>query len=297
MKFFFANPYIQLLRVNHWFKNLFLLLGVFVAAWYVRIDWLQIEVLAKILGALLIASLVSAANYVINQLADYRYDFLHESKKERPIPSGKVSIRNSIFIIFMLIFISFSLAYIFFSNEFLITLICFGLAGIFYNIAPIRLKDIPYVDVLAESINNPIRFLLGWFVLLQVTLPSFSILLLAWSVGAILMTAKRYDELLFFGKKLIPYRATFSKYSLQSLRVMLYLYSVISAVLFMLVSFERRPVLLFSWPFLLIYLFWLDRKIITGQAKARLIEKFVLTQKFILFTFLLLFLITILVFS
>ena len=29
--------------------------------------------------------------------------------------------------------------------------------GTLYNIPPIRMKDMPYADVLSESINNPIR--------------------------------------------------------------------------------------------------------------------------------------------
>ena len=35
--------------------------------------------------------------------------------------------------------------------------------GCLYNIPPIRTKDHAYVDVLSESINNPIRFLVGWY--------------------------------------------------------------------------------------------------------------------------------------
>ena len=35
--------------------------------------------------------------------------------------------------------------------------------GPVYNVPPIRTKEIPYVDVITESFNNPIRLLLGWF--------------------------------------------------------------------------------------------------------------------------------------
>ena len=33
--------------------------------------------------------------------------------------------------------------------------------GIIYNVKPIRSKDIVFIDVLSESVNNPLRFLLG----------------------------------------------------------------------------------------------------------------------------------------
>jgi hypothetical protein len=36
--------------------------------------------------------------------------------------------------------------------------------GCIYNIPPIRSKDVPYIDVLSESINNPLRMLAGWFI-------------------------------------------------------------------------------------------------------------------------------------
>ena len=78
-----------------------------------------------------------------------------------------------------------------------------GLLGILYNIRPIRLKNIPYIDVISESFNNPVRFLIGWFVVVKSEFPSVLILLATWSIGAVLMTAKRYDELKFCGKKLV----------------------------------------------------------------------------------------------
>jgi len=34
--------------------------------------------------------------------------------------------------------------------------------GLAYNVPPVRLKGWPYLDVLSESINNPIRLALGW---------------------------------------------------------------------------------------------------------------------------------------
>ena len=33
--------------------------------------------------------------------------------------------------------------------------------GMIYNVPPVRSKELPYLDVLSEAINNPIRLLLG----------------------------------------------------------------------------------------------------------------------------------------
>ena len=35
-----------------------------------------------------------------------------------------------------------------------------------YNVKPFRFKDIVYLDVIIESLNNPIRFL-GWFIVVD----------------------------------------------------------------------------------------------------------------------------------
>jgi hypothetical protein len=34
--------------------------------------------------------------------------------------------------------------------------------GIFYNVRPMRTKDRAYLDVISESINNPLRLMIGW---------------------------------------------------------------------------------------------------------------------------------------
>ena len=59
--------------------------------------------------------------------------------------------------------------------------------GTFYNMPPIRTKELPYIDVLTESINNPIRLLLGWFALVDNRIPPASLLIAYWALGAFFM--------------------------------------------------------------------------------------------------------------
>ena len=47
--------------------------------------------------------------------------------------------------------------------------------GIAYNVPPLRTKEWPYLDVLSESVNNPIRLLLGWFALVDRPFPPVSL--------------------------------------------------------------------------------------------------------------------------
>ena len=43
------------------------------------------------------------------------------------------------------------------STTMLYVAIAFAAQGIIYNVKPLRSKDYPYVDVLTESVNNPLR--------------------------------------------------------------------------------------------------------------------------------------------
>ena len=47
------------------------------------------------------------------------------------------------------------------SRPFAATLLALWLMGCAYNIKPLRTKDVPYPDVLTESVNNPLRMLAG----------------------------------------------------------------------------------------------------------------------------------------
>jgi hypothetical protein len=50
------------------------------------------------------------------------------------------------------------------SVPFMLSVLALWVMGCVYNIPPVRSKDLPYVDVLSEAVNNPIRMLAGWFI-------------------------------------------------------------------------------------------------------------------------------------
>ena len=66
--------------------------------------------------------------------------------------------------------------------------------GCVYNIPPVRSKDLPYLDVLSESINNPLRMLAGWYMTGIDAFAPTSLLLSYWMVGCYFMAIKRYAE-------------------------------------------------------------------------------------------------------
>ena len=76
----------------------------------------------------------------------------------------------------------------------MLTVVALLTMGVAYNARPVRSKDRAYLDVLSEAVNNPLRFLLGWFALAPYVLPPLSALLAYWMGGAFLMAIKRYSE-------------------------------------------------------------------------------------------------------
>ena len=104
--------------------------------------------------------------------------------------------------------------------------------GVVYNVKPLRSKELPYLDVLSESVNNPIRLLLGWFPLIQDKVPPLSLVFSYWMVGAFFMALKRFAEYRAIGDRAtaIRYRRSFKHYDEQRLLVSVFFYAITASL-------------------------------------------------------------------
>jgi hypothetical protein len=104
--------------------------------------------------------------------------------------------------------------------------------GVAYNVKPIRSKELPYLDVLSESVNNPIRLLLGWLPLIQDRVPPISLVFSYWMVGAFFMALKRFAEYRTIGDRAtaISYRRSFKHYNEERLLVSVFFYAIAAAL-------------------------------------------------------------------
>jgi 4-hydroxybenzoate polyprenyltransferase len=228
------KDYIKVARPDHWFKNMFMVPGILLAIAQYDLP-MSVALLLKCTLAMFLACLMSSGNYVINEIYDAQFDRRHPNKRFRSVAAEKVSIRNLLVIDFFLIAAALFCSYAFFNKQFALTmLLFFVIGGLFYNIPPIRTKDLPLVDVLGESINNPLRLCLGWFAFVDSFDMPVTVLIGYWAFGAALVTAKRLAEFRQFGSTLVRYRPTFRYYSKSSL---IFLYGVF-AVATMLALFE-----------------------------------------------------------
>jgi len=222
-------PYIRIARVDHWFKNAFMLLGVLLAFFYRPQLWDSGSIIPLTLAVVSVC-LIASSNYVLNELLDGPLDALHPVKKYRPVPSGQV--RPALAYAQWLALAAIGIGAAFLVNPYFAACgVWLWVTGIAYNVPPIRSKDVPYIDVLSESVNNPIRLLLGWFALVTDLLPPVSLILAYWMVGAFFMAVKRFAEYRHIAdpKVAAAYRRSFAHYTEDRLLVSLFFYATACA--------------------------------------------------------------------
>jgi decaprenyl-phosphate phosphoribosyltransferase len=217
-------PYVQIARVDHWFKNSFMLLGVLLAFFYEPslCAWGSLPSLAL---ALLATCLIASSNYVINELLDAPSDRFHPVKKDRPVPSGKILPALALVEWVMLGALGLSLSWLV-NPYFAASGLALWAMGVIYNVPPIRTKELPYIDVLSESINNALRLFLGWFALIDDRLPPLSLTLAYWMLGAFFMAMKRFAEYRRIGdpESSAKYRKSFGYYTEDRLLISMFFY-------------------------------------------------------------------------
>lgn len=139
------------------------------------------------------ACLISSANYVINEWLDAPFDATHPTKQERPAVRTAMDPLLVYLEYAALLAVGLLLASLV-GRMFLLTATAFAVAGFVYNVRPFRTKDLPFLDVISESLNNPLRLLMGWFMIAPLIAPPASLILAYWAGGAFLMTVKRFAE-------------------------------------------------------------------------------------------------------
>lgn len=264
------RDYIKIARPDNWIKNLFMIPGMVFAYAYFQTP-LTPEILLNILIGVLSACFIASANYVINEFLDIEYDRHHPVKKKRSLVKRAVNPKLIYLEYTLLAIIGITLAS-FITLKFLATAILFLLMGIIYNVPPIRSKDKPYVDVISESINNPIRFALGWFILTPSlgapdtkwdldwinTLPPVSIIIAYWMGGAFLMATKRFAELRMINDKKVAglYRKSFKFYTENSLLISMFFYAITCAFFLAIFLAKNKIELILTFPFFALLFSW-----------------------------------------
>jgi 4-hydroxybenzoate polyprenyltransferase len=240
--------HLRIMRLDHSIKQLFIVPGIVLAIAMGGVI-LSPGLLIRILTGLAASTLIACSNYVINEVLDAPFDQLHPTKKDRPAARGLVHSgwAYTQWIAMMLAGLALGSRL---GRGFLVSAAALWIMGCIYNIRPIRSKDIPYVDVLSESINNPLRFCLGWYSVVTVMLPPASLLVSYWMLGCYFMSLKRFSEYRQIADKAIAvsYRRSFAYYSEESLLNSATFYAAACMLFFGAFMMRYRMELILSFP-------------------------------------------------
>ncbi|OGF61441.1 MAG: hypothetical protein A2Y62_12110 [Candidatus Fischerbacteria bacterium RBG_13_37_8] len=252
--------YINAMRLNRWPRSFSIIVGSLAALYTVGIAGQNfIAIGINFVLAFCVTFLICIVNYIINEIVDAPTDYFHPVKHSRPVVSGNVSIKILLLIALLFSGIAFTLSLLFFKHFVSISLFALLMMGFLYNIRPIRLKDIHYLDAVSESANNPIRFLIGWYALDPGQHPTLLYLICWWAIGAFLMFGKRLSEKKIFKEDEAKYyRKSLGIYTESALAKSMVVSSAVffAAFLIMLINkLNTYNVLLL--PISIVYIIWI----------------------------------------
>jgi len=160
--------------------------------------------------------------------------------------------------------------------------------GILYNVQPFRTKDRPYLDVVSESINNPIRLCMGWLMAVPDAFPPSSLLLGYWFGGAFLMAVKRFAEFRTIGDKDVAgqYRRSFQFYTEENLLASAVFHAMAASLFLGVFLVKYRIELLLSFPFIALLFAWYIRMGYDEDSATQHPEKLLAERKFMVYVLL-----------
>lgn len=155
--------YLKLIRVKHWLKNALVFLPLFFST---KIFETNSFIMALI--SFIVFCITSSIVYVINDMKDVEKDRKHEVKRNRPLASGAISIKNAkILLIFMIVLniIAVSCDYYLYNkiynstNAFIFVIpFVYIILNILYSM---KLKNVPIIDVVILVSGFLLRVIYG----------------------------------------------------------------------------------------------------------------------------------------
>jgi len=241
------SAHLSLFRLDHSVKQVFVIPGIVIAASLTGASFNLALVYRAVLGLAAVVA-VASSNYVLNELLDAPFDRLHPTKCTRPAAVRSISFPLAYVQWLVCGLIGFLLAYAV-SKPLFLSVLSLWVMGCFYNIPPVRMKDIPYLDVLSESVNNPIRLCVGWYIVTGTVIPPVSLLVAYWMLGAYFMALKRFSEYRQIGcEPAMKYRRSFQFYTEQALLTSVTFYAATAMLFFGAFMMRYRMEMVFAFP-------------------------------------------------
>ena len=289
---------LKIMRLNQSIKHVFILPGLIFGYYLTNF----LPSFSQFFFAGIAVVLIASSNYIINEITDSNFDVFHDLKKDRVLASKKIEKSLAYFFYFFFSFAGILISYYCVNFFFSLINILFLISGIIYNIKPLRLKDIPIIDVLCASLNNPIRFLLGFSLIIDnPSIPSLSLLLSYWFAGSFLMNAKRLSEVHYFDSlkkkvELKKFRKVYNFYNIKNLDSLSLFYSSLSLVFLTIFIIKYKIEYIFLFPIIIFIFTWYHHLSIKEFSKMQEVSNLIYSKTLIISIIILIILFIILTF-
>jgi len=192
----------SILRVNHWYKNIIIFVPLVFSLKFFSFD----AILFTFLGFIALC-LVSSAGYIRNDIKDIDLDRLHPRKKNRPLPSGKITISQAMVVFIGILSVGLVLSFLLDWKFGIMAILLLTNTEVYSN----WLKKILFLDILSISGNFVIRAISG-VILIESPLSPWLVLGIFF-VALFLAVIKRKNELIFLKDLAKTHREVLNQYS------------------------------------------------------------------------------------
>ena len=190
------GDYIRLIRPKHAIKNILIFLPLFFSGLVFNLDYFL-----KTLCGFVCFTLIACCIYIINDINDYKLDKNHPVKKNRPIASGRVSIKQAGIFCAVIFIIANILLFVFkMPLESIALLYGYFIMNIAYSL---KLKNIPLLDIIILVFGFIIRLIFGAS-LLRIEVSNW-LLLTVISISFYMGLGKRRNEIGSNSRKVLKY--------------------------------------------------------------------------------------------
>jgi 4-hydroxybenzoate polyprenyltransferase len=181
------KPYLDILRIPQYAKNLFIFLPLFFALELDEPD----RVFAVVLAFVAFCILASAV-YIFNDIIDIEEDRQHPKKKHRPLASGKVSRQSAIALMLVLLVVGTVMAW-WMAPRMLYLCTLYIVLNVAYSM---KLKHIAILDIMVIAVCFVIRIFVGG---VAGGVPIYMwIVIMTFLLALFIALGKRRDDMLIF---------------------------------------------------------------------------------------------------
>lgn len=228
------------IRPKQWYKNSLLFAGIVFSA-----NILNVPMWATVILAFIYFCMLSAGEYLINDILDRKRDRIHPVKSQRPIASGQLNISHALPFALLLIVVALLGAYLTINLNFLVISASYLLLTLLYSLI---LKHVIIADGLVVSTGFVIRAVAGCLAI-SVSISPW-LIVCTFLLALFLVLEKRWHELMTLAEDAEAHRPSVSGYSPKMLEQLVGITTGALIVCYLLYTFfTENHAMLITVPF------------------------------------------------